>query len=102
MKFNLVTILVLNWICSILSFPKCFQPITITNMCILAIDVFELGPFSPKFQYFTPLFNKISWFCRQQPRKDETSNEGCNSHPIGHDFIDNFNSLATLIVIILM
>jgi hypothetical protein len=95
MKLNLVTILVLNWVCPILSFPKCFQSITNANTCTLAINVFELGPFNPKFQYFTPLFNKISWFCRQQPRKDEASNEGCNSHPIGHDFIDNFDTNHT-------
>jgi hypothetical protein len=102
MKFNLVTFLVLNWVCPIFYFPECFQPTTIANTCTLAINVFELGPFNPKAQYFTPLFNKISWFCEQQPRKDEASNEGCNSHPIGHDFINNFNTLATLTLIILV
>jgi hypothetical protein len=102
MKFNLVTILVLNWVCPILSFPKCLQPITISNTRTLAINVFKLGPFNPKSQYFTPLFNKISWFCRQHLKKDEASNEGCNSHPIRHDFIDNFNTLAILTIIILV
>jgi hypothetical protein len=38
-----------------------------------------------------PFFNKISWLCGQQAREDKTSNEGCNSRPTWHDFIDNFN-----------
>jgi hypothetical protein len=39
----------------------------------------------------SPLFNKISWLCGQQPREDEASNEGCNSGPTGHDLTDNSN-----------
>jgi len=58
-------------------------------MCTVAINVLEPGAFNPEFQYFIPLFNKISRLCRQQPGGDEASNEGCNSGPAGHDFTDN-------------
>ncbi len=45
---NLVTILVLNRVYPILFFPKCFQPITIVNMCTLVRNVFKSGPFNPQ------------------------------------------------------
>jgi len=59
-------------------------------MCIVAINVIEPHAFNPKCLSFISLFNKISWLCGQQPGGDETSNEGCNSGPVGHDFMDNF------------
>jgi hypothetical protein len=58
----------------------------------------EPGAFSPESQYFIPLFKKISWFCGQQPGKDEASNEGCNS-----GFTNNSNvyeQFSTMIKII--
>ncbi len=54
--------------------------------CTVAINVLEPRAFSPAFQHFILLINKI---CRQQPGGDEASNERCNSGP-GHDFTDNF------------
>jgi hypothetical protein len=44
----------------VLYFPKCFQPITIVVMGIVAINVLEPGAFNVEFLYFLPLFNKIS------------------------------------------
>jgi hypothetical protein len=57
-------------------------------MCIVVINVLEPGAFNTEFQYFIPLFNKISLLCREQPGGYEGSNEGCNSGPTGHDFTD--------------
>jgi hypothetical protein len=57
-------------------FLECLQPIIPTAMCTIAINVLDLCAFNPKFQYFIPLFNKISWLCKHQPRIDETSDEG--------------------------
>jgi hypothetical protein len=63
----------------------------VAAMCTVLIDVLEPGAFTPESHYFIPLFNKISWLCRQQPGGDEASNEGSNSGPTGHDFPDNPN-----------
>jgi hypothetical protein len=60
MKLNLVTNLVLKFVCSVLSFPECFQPIIVAVICTVAINVPELGAFKAESQYFIPLFNKIS------------------------------------------
>jgi hypothetical protein len=60
MKLNLATNLVLNYVCLVLSFLEHFQPIIDYAMCTVAINVFEPSAFNPKFQYFIPLFNKIS------------------------------------------
>ncbi len=65
-------------------------------MCNVAINVFEPSALNLEFQYFIPLFNNISWLCRQQPRGDEASNEECNSSPIGHDFTDNANNVEMM------
>jgi len=45
-------------------------------MCIVAINVLEPHAFNLESQSFIPIFNKISWLCRQQPGGDETLNEG--------------------------
>ncbi len=66
------------------------QPITAAAMWTVAINVLEPLAFNSESQYFIPLFNKISWLCRQQPGGDEASNERCNSGPTGHDFTDDF------------
>jgi hypothetical protein len=58
-------------------------------MCTVAINALALRASNAESQYFIPLFNKISWFCVQQPGGDEASNEGSN--PVGHDFTDNSN-----------
>jgi len=91
MKLNLSANLVLNRVCYVLYFPKCFQPITIVVMGIVAINVLEPSAFNVEFLYFVPLFNRISWLCGQRPRRDETSNGGWNYGPIWHDFQDNSN-----------
>jgi hypothetical protein len=80
----------LNSVCPVLSFPERFQPIAAAAMCSVAINVLEPGAFNPESYYFIPLFNKISWLCRQQPGGDEASNEGY-SGPTGHDLTDNSN-----------
>jgi hypothetical protein len=67
MKLGLAANLVLNWVCPVLSFPERFQPIAVVTMCTVATNVLEPGAFNPESQYFIPLFNKISWLCRQQP-----------------------------------
>jgi hypothetical protein len=56
----------------------------------VAINALEPRALNSESQYFIPLFNKISWLCRQQPGGDEASNEGCNSGPTVRDFTDNF------------
>jgi hypothetical protein len=76
MKFSLVANLVLKWVCLIHFFLECLQLIITFAMCTIAINVLDLCAFNPKFQYLIPLFNKISWLCKHQPRRDETSNEG--------------------------
>ncbi len=43
------------------------------------INVLKLGAFNFDYQYFIPLFNKISWLCKQPQGGDETSNEGCKT-----------------------
>jgi hypothetical protein len=90
MELSLAANLVLNWVCPVIYFPERLQTIT-AAMCHVFINVLEPSPFDPESQYFIPLFNKISWLCRQQPGRDEASNEGCNSGPAGHDFTDNSN-----------
>jgi hypothetical protein len=86
---------VLNGVWPVPSFPERlnawtlerFQPITAAATCTVSINVLEPGALNSESQYFIPLFNKISWLCRQQQRGDEASNGGgCNSGPIGHDF----------------
>jgi hypothetical protein len=77
--------------CPVISFPQRLQTITADAMCPVIINVLEPSPFNPGSQHFIPLFNKISWLCRQQPGGDEASNEGCNSGPTGRDFTDNSN-----------
>jgi len=69
--------------------PERLHPITAAAMCPIAINVLEPCAFHPESQCFIPLINKISWLCGQQPGGDEASNEGCNSGPTGHDFLDN-------------
>jgi hypothetical protein len=61
-------------------------------MCIVVINVLDLGAFNAEFQYFIPLFNTISSLCGQQLGGDETSNEGCNSRPTGYDFTHNLST----------
>jgi hypothetical protein len=65
-------------------------------MCIVIINVFEPNAFNNEFQYFIPLFNKISWVCEQQPKGDEASNEGCNLGPTRHDFMDSSNDVEMM------
>jgi hypothetical protein len=65
-------------------------------MCTITINVIEPSAFNLEFQYFISLFNNISWFCRQQPRGDETSNEGCNSSLTRHDFTYNANNVEMM------
>jgi len=60
-------------------------------MCTAAINVLAPRALNPESQYFIHLFSKISLLCRQQPGGDEASNEGCNSGPREHDFMDNSN-----------
>jgi len=79
MKLSLAANLVVNWVFPVLAFPECIQPITAAALCTVAINVLVARAFNPKSQYFIPLFNKISWLCRQQPGGDEASKEGCNS-----------------------
>jgi hypothetical protein len=43
----------------------------------------------PSLSISYPDLIKISWLCRQRPRGDEESNEGCNSGPTGHHLTDN-------------
>jgi hypothetical protein len=89
MKPNLIANLVLNWICLVLSFLECLQPIIDVTMCTIIINVIEIGEFNIESPYFIPLFNKISWLWGQKLGGDETSNEGCNLGPTRHDFMDN-------------
>jgi len=89
MKLSLAANLVVNWVCRVLSFPECIQPITAAALCTVAINVLVPRAFNPESQYFIPWFNKVSWLCRQRPRGDEESNEGCNSGPTGHHLTDN-------------
>jgi hypothetical protein len=91
MKLSLAANSMLNWVCSVLSFPERFQPITTAAMCTVAMNVLEPGAFNAESQYFIPLFNKISWLCGHHPRGYEASNVACNSAPTGHDFPDNSN-----------
>jgi hypothetical protein len=74
----------------IFPFPRCLQPISVTVICIVAINVLELHVFNLESQSFIPLFNKISWLCGWHLGGDEASNEGCNSSQVGHDFTYNF------------
>jgi len=69
-------------------FPERLQRMTAVAMCTVSITVLEPRAFNAEFQYFIPWFNKISSLCRQQPRGDEASNDGCNSGPTGPDFTD--------------
>jgi hypothetical protein len=52
--------LVLKFVCSVISFPECFQPIIVADMCTVAINVVEPGALNIESQYFIPLFNKFS------------------------------------------
>jgi ureidoglycolate hydrolase len=74
----------------IISFPRCLQPISVTVIHIVAINVLEPHVFNFESQSFIPLFNKFLWLCGQHLGGDETSNEGCKSSTIGQDFMDNF------------
>jgi hypothetical protein len=70
----------------VLIFPeRLLQPIAAAAaaaMCTVTITVLEPRAFNLEYQYFIPLFSKISLLCGQQPGEDdETSNEGCNSGP---------------------
>jgi len=76
MKLSWAANLVLKWVCPVLSFPERFQPITAAAMCTVALKVLEPGTFNAESQYFIPLFNRISWLCRQHLRGYETSNGG--------------------------
>ncbi len=62
MKLSLAANLMLNWVCSVLSFPERFQPITTAAMCTIAINLLEPGAFNAESQYFIPLFNKFHDF----------------------------------------
>jgi hypothetical protein len=44
-------------------------------MCVVVINVLKPSEFNVESQYFIPLFYRISWFCGQHPRGDETSNQ---------------------------
>jgi hypothetical protein len=102
MKLKLATNLVLNWVCPVLSFPESLQPIITTAMCTELINVLEPSALNAKSQYFIAIFNKISWFCGQQPGGDEAANEGCNSGPTGHDFMDNSNVLLNTACMVML
>jgi len=90
MKLNLTPNLVLNKVCPVLSLIEHFQPIINVVMYIVIINFFVPHAFNLESQYFIFLYYKISWICGQQTWGDETSNEGCNSSPTSHDFIDKF------------
>ncbi len=89
MKLSLAANLVVNWVCRVLSFPECIQPVTAAALCTVAINVLVPRAFNLESQYFIPWFNKIAWLCRQRPRGDESSNVGCNSGPTRHHVMDN-------------
>jgi hypothetical protein len=55
-------------------------------MCIVAIKVIEPSAFNVESQYFIPLLNKISWFCEQHSRGDETSMGGATQAQHGMTF----------------
>jgi hypothetical protein len=75
MKLSLEANLMLNWVCPVLSFPERFQLITAVATCTVGINVLEPGALNAEFQYFIPLFNRISCLCAQHPRgDDEASN----------------------------
>jgi len=65
-------------------------------MCTATITVLAPRALNPESQYFIPLFSKISLLCRQQPRGDEASNQGCNALPRGLDFMDNSNIVINI------
>jgi hypothetical protein len=46
MKLSLITNLMLNQVCLVLSFPKCLQPISDVTMCTVAINVFKHDAFN--------------------------------------------------------
>jgi hypothetical protein len=54
MKLNLVANLVQNKICHVFPFLECLQPIIVVDMCIIVINVFELGALNHEFQYLYP------------------------------------------------
>ncbi len=58
--------MVLNSVCTVLSFLERLQAITAAAMCAVTINVLEPGAFNAESQYFIPLFNKGSvtlWPC---------------------------------------
>jgi hypothetical protein len=54
MKLNLVANLVQNGVCHVISFLECLQLIIVVDMCIVVINVFELGAFNHESQYLYP------------------------------------------------
>jgi len=65
MKLSLAANLVLNWVCPVLAFPECLQPISAATLCAVAVNVLAPRAFNAESQYFIPLFNKISWLWGQ-------------------------------------
>ncbi len=60
MKLYLTTNLVLNYVCLVFSFLENFQPIIVSAMCIVVVNVIEPCAFNLEFLYLIPLFNNIS------------------------------------------
>jgi hypothetical protein len=49
----------LNSVCTVLSFPKRLQPITVA-VCTVTINVLTPRAFNPESQYFIPLFHDLA------------------------------------------
>jgi hypothetical protein len=88
MKLRFAANLVLNWVCSLLSFPELFQPMAAAAICTVAINVLEPGAFNAESQY--PHLIKFMTL-RRAAKRGWSIKWGCNSAPTGHDFPYNSN-----------